>query len=269
MSNSFLALTIYALLIFVTAFLSGMLSGLGRLSHIRVQLTMSAVAGLIIGIALLHLLPHSIKSVATDDAVVTVALWVLAGIVAAVALLRMSGYHQHETPEYVEPGDSNAGLKRSSAINVGAGLTLHSAIEGLALGAAPYVHSESTLLPGLGVFLAIALHKPLEAYSVVSLLRSAGFSANQRTLVSLGFALICPAVAVACYFGTAMLGATWGGPVAGYLTGFSAGAFLCLALSDLLPEIHLHSHDRFKLMMAFLVGIGLSYVLRVVESAAY
>jgi zinc and cadmium transporter len=38
---------------------------------------------------------------------------------------------------------------------------------------------------------------------------------------------------------------------------FSAGTFLCIALSDLLPELQFHSHDRFKLSVALLAGVGL------------
>ena len=49
---------------------------------------------------------------------------------------------------------------------------------------------------------------------------------------------------------------------------FSAGVFLCISLGDLLPEVHFHSHDRFKLTFLFLVGIGLAYALRFVESGA-
>ena len=38
---------------------------------------------------------------------------------------------------------------------------------------------------------------------------------------------------------------------------FSAGTFLCIALSDLLPELQFHSHDRFKLSLALLAGFCL------------
>ena len=46
---------------------------------------------------------------------------------------------------------------------------------------------------------------------------------------------------------------------------FSAGAFICIALSDLLPEVQFHSHDRMKLTVAFLLGIGLAYAIGSVE----
>ena len=38
---------------------------------------------------------------------------------------------------------------------------------------------------------------------------------------------------------------------------FSAGTFLCIALSDLLPELQFHTHDRIKLSVALLAGFVL------------
>src|SRR5262245_37982660 len=38
---------------------------------------------------------------------------------------------------------------------------------------------------------------------------------------------------------------------------FSAGTFLCIALSDLLPELQFHSHDRLPLSVALLLGFAL------------
>jgi zinc and cadmium transporter len=38
---------------------------------------------------------------------------------------------------------------------------------------------------------------------------------------------------------------------------FSAGTFLCIALSDLLPELQFHEHDRWKLSVALLAGLAL------------
>ena len=38
-------------------------------------------------------------------------------------------------------------------------------------------------------------------------------------------------------------------------------------LSDLLPEVHFHSHDKGKLTVAFLLGIILAYAIGAVEPA--
>ena len=50
-----------------------------------------------------------------------------------------------------------------------------------------------------------------------------------------------------------------------YTLAFAAGAFVCISLSDLLPEIQFHSHDRGKLLLAFLLGLGFAYALSFVE----
>jgi len=39
---------------------------------------------------------------------------------------------------------------------------------------------------------------------------------------------------------------------------FAAGAFICIALGDLLPEVQFHSHDRLRLTALFLLGVGLA-----------
>ena len=46
---------------------------------------------------------------------------------------------------------------------------------------------------------------------------------------------------------------------------FSAGTFLCISLSDVLPELQFHRHDRFKLSLALLLGIALSWGISIFE----
>ena len=46
---------------------------------------------------------------------------------------------------------------------------------------------------------------------------------------------------------------------------FCAGTFLCIASSDLLPELQFHSHDRFKLSVALLAGLGVAIVIKYFE----
>ncbi len=76
--------------------------------------------------------------------------------------------------------------------------------------------------------------------------------------MNLGFSLILPAGAAAF-----VLGQGWFSPDGGPSTftsaalAFSAGTFLCIALSDLLPELQFHSHDRIPLSLALLGGVGL------------
>ena len=80
------------------------------------------------------------------------------------------------------------------------------------------------------------------------------------------FALMCPLGALLFFFGVDFLADSRNHVVAAALA-FSAGAFICIALSDLLPEVHFHSHDRIKLTAAFLLGIALAFAIGSVEPA--
>jgi zinc and cadmium transporter len=40
---------------------------------------------------------------------------------------------------------------------------------------------------------------------------------------------------------------------------FSSGVFLCIAGSDLLPELQFHHHDRWKLSAALVLGLLVAY----------
>ena len=118
---------------------------------------------------------------------------------------------------------------------------------------------------GLGVFLAILLHKPLDALSITSLMQAGGWSPRAMGMANLAFATLCPLGALVFVWGLGMLDNQ--AFVVGCALAFSAGVFLCISLGDLLPEVHFHSHDRVKLTLAFLVGISLAYALRFVEPA--
>lgn len=143
-----------------------------------------------------------------------------------------------------------------------AGLTFHSFIDGVALGAAflSAPHGHNSQLLGFGVFLAILLHKPLDAMSITALMKAGGASARAQFRANVLFAAICPAGALLFYFYALQAGLASDLLVAAALA-FSAGAFICIALSDLLPEVQFHSHDRVKLTLVFLLGIGLSYLM--------
>ncbi len=76
-------------------------------------------------------------------------------------------------------------------------------------------------------------------------------------LVNLGFALIIPAGVGLFFAGLNLAGPVGSESFTAAALAFSAGTFLCIALSDLLPELQFHEHDRVKLSIALLAGVGL------------
>ena len=274
--DSLLIIFGYSLGIFAVSFIGGSLAVLGPMTHTRIQILMSLVAGFILGIAMYHLFPHSLERISGPGTVEKAVAWVVFGMILMIFLLRIFHFHQHdfsaeagELYDRHDPGGS--GGQTRSMFGVAIGLGLHTVTEGVALGTSMRVSSPhedgGAALPALGVFLAIVLHKPLDAYSIIGMMKFAGHGARARTAANVAFASLCPLVALASFWGVGLLGLDDGSGI-GYVLAFAAGAFLCIALSDLLPEIHFHSHDRAKLIVSFLVGIGLAYALYFVESSA-
>ena len=144
---------------------------------------------------------------------------------------------------------------------------MHTLIDGVALGASVKVdaeHGAAWSLFGLGTFLAIVLHKPLDAVSITSLMAASGWSVTWRHLVNAGFAMMCPLGAVLFLWGVHRFAQAEHVLLGGALA-FSAGVFLCISLGDLLPELGFHTHDRLKLSALLLLGIAVAYAIGFLE----
>ncbi len=274
-SNTILHLLGYSAAIFAVSMLGGKLSAIVTLTHTRTQLVMSLVAGFLLGVAMYHLLLHSIEDIPGPYAAETAIGCAVLGIIVIVVMLRIFRFHQHDiSHEAMEMNDDHHGtvdVNPRSVFGIALGLGLHTVTEGIALGASVRIgvlHDGEAVLAGLGVFLAIMAHKPLDAYSIIGLIRATGYSNRSCTLTNIGFALLCPVVAVLTFQGVGLLNQLEELHIVGYIMAFAAGVFLCISLGDLLPEIQFHSHDRGILAVAFLLGIGLAYALFFFESDA-
>ena len=56
---------------------------------------------------------------------------------------------------------------------------------------------------------------------------------------------------------------------AGQVVQLSAGTFLCISLSDLLPELQFHHHDRGKLSAALVLGLLVAVAVAQMEAAVH
>lgn len=302
-------LVIYCLLVLVASLGGGWLPKLMRLTHTRMQFMMSLVGGLMLGVGLLHLIPHAMHFLGSLDQAMMATL---VGLLFMFALIRVFHVHQHGALEddtgahadcdhdhshdleqkpahelplvqanpYIPPHDhghhhhhdhAHVPATGYSWVGLAFGLALHTLIDGMALGAT--VASESLLhndasfhLFGFGTFLAVMLHKPLDAMSITTVMHAGKWSDRTITWINFAFALMCPAGAALFYFGVDSLGASQG-LVVGTALAFAGGVFLCISLADILPEVSFHSHDRFALTSALLVGVLLAYGIGFLEPA--
>jgi zinc and cadmium transporter len=269
MSGSWL-LAFYGGSLFVASLLGSWLPRQMAMTHTRTQMVLSAVSGLMLGVAFLHLIPHSFT--AAPDEIDKVMAWTLTGLIFMLLMLRLFHFHQHDFGAAaddcaISSGDAHHHAhahdhahppeRTLGALGLLFGLCVHTVIDGIAL-AAVLVTDQLLPMAGIGVFMAILMHKPLDALSIETVMTTGGWSSSARWWAALSFALLCPAAALGFYLGVApMLSSLWLPAV----LAFAAGAFICIALGDLLPEVQFHSHDRIRLTAFFLVGVALAIAI--------
>src|ERR1700733_6662823 len=278
-----LLLTIYCVLVLLASLAGGWVLLVIRPTHTRLQLATSFVAGLMLGIALLHFLPDASEQLHSVD---RTAAWVLAGFLAMFFLQRFFHFHHHDSPEG-DPEDCDAhehehvhdhehhahtladkSAQQLSWVGTALGLTLHSLFDGLALAASVAAGVQGhAKLAGLGVAMVVILHKPFDALAISTLMTASGSSRFSRHLLNTLFSLVSPAGAVLFYFGARRF-ADSNGALLGSALAFCTGTFLCIASADLLPELQFHSHDRFKLSVALLLGLSVAVIIKHFEAGA-
>jgi zinc and cadmium transporter len=295
-------LAYYCALILVASIIGGLIPVWFRLTHTRMQFAVSFVAGVMLGVAVLQMLPHaivdaaaaysSVESSKTNNPVsgLTASSLVVVGHCMTALLLgmltmffieRFFSFHQHGVP--VDGGQSHApnGDKHehhrddhSHDLSWGGaalGLALHSVLNGVALAAAVGHDASGSWLAGLGTFLVIFLHKPFDAMTIGMLMAHGDWSLTWRHTVNALFSLAIPLGALLFYFGLMTeVGDPSGAPRllwVAYALAFSAGTFLCISLSDLLPELQFHQHDRVKLSVALVLGLTVAWAAGRMETA--
>ena len=300
-------LVTYCAAVVLASVLGGLLPEWLRLTHTGMQFLISLVGGVMLGIAIFHMIPHAAAQLGPTRSD-QLAWGMMFGLLSTFFLLRFFHFHQHGPADFGtgesvaethlcsehshathlagqhehehEPAQVHEGVHEKPAahnhsrhesprwIGVLLGLGLHTLLDGMALAASVkaeqlHDHGQGYWLIGFGTFLAVFLHKPLDAISITSLMVNS--SPDRRLLVNVGFALMCPVGAFAFWAGADMSGSV--AMMAGWALAFSAGVFLCISLSDLLPEMEFHSHNRIRLTVALLVGILIAWAIGLFEGS--
>ncbi len=255
-----LILTAFCMAVVVASLLGGGLPLASVLTHTRLQIYLSAAAGVMLGAAFFHMLPEAVEAGSSGS-----LRWAAGGLLALFLLERFFAYHHHEAPEvdHVHDHHHHHHAETGQAWHWGAavfGLAVHSLVGGVALASAVAADmaGRGRLGPvAWGAFLATVMHKPADALTIVSLMLRAGSSRMRVHLVNLAFAMMVPLGVVLFTAGLSTLPAESARNLRANALAFSAGTFLCISLSDLLPELHFHAHDRLKLTLSLLAGFSL------------
>src|SRR5262249_2015945 len=148
--------------------------------------------------------------------------------------------HSHEVSSKLqqehehEPGCEHDHAHRAAPAVAGwmavLGLTVHTFMNGVGLAGAVQLEAKGSAgtwaLPGLALFLAIALHKPADALAISTVLSRRGGSRGTLTLVQLGFALMVPVGAGAFLWTSGEIKEDLRNQLTGAALAFSAGTFL-------------------------------------------
>lgn len=198
-------------------------------------------AGALLAAAFLDLLPEASEM----DEARTIMTATLAGFIGFFILERsLSWFHHHHNDE------EHDGHRQTTTLIV-IGDTLHNFIDGLAIGAAFVVS------PALGVVttIAIAAHEIPQEIGDFGLMLSKGMKKKQVVLVNILSAL-------ATVIGAALV--YWLGDALhlnqGVLLAVTAGFFIYIAASDIIPTIHAERRKKLANIQTVILLIGIVFV---------
>ncbi|MDQ7054336.1 MAG: ZIP family metal transporter [candidate division KSB1 bacterium] len=228
---------LYSILIILIALAGASILIVSAWQRRTIRLFISFGAGVLLGAAFLHMIPE--------------AAHLIQGSVGPPMLLGFLSLFIFEKFIMVHACEAEDCDFHTVGLSALIGLSLHSMVTGIALGA-------SLIAPQLSlvVFIAVALHKFPESFSLASILAHENYS---RGKIFLGVFWVAVMVPVGAILTLLVLGSVSDFTV-GWLVAFSAGTFLHIAADDLLPEVHTSTLDRKSSLGIFLAGIVLMWI---------
>lgn len=205
--------------------LGGLVSLIGGVILIRNEKTADGLAkyatpfaaGVLLAAAFINLLPEAMHDTDIEAIMTTALLGFLTFFILERFLRFFHHHHEHEAKN-----------KASSSLLI-IGDTLHNALDGIAIGAA-FLISPST---GIIATIAVAAHEIPQEIGDFGLLLKNGMAKKNVILVNILSALATTATAVITF----ALGDANSTAIP-YLLAITAGFFIYIAASDIIPEIH-------------------------------
>ena len=210
-------------------------------------LLISFAAGALLGDTFIHLLPELAESSRGLD--LATSLTVLGGITAFFLLEKVLHWHHAHFPseEVVHP----------VAVSNLVGDAVHNFVDGAVVAGSFLVSPEL----GLATTIAVGLHEIPQELGDFAILVHAGLKPKRALLLNFSTALFAVAGGVVTLLLTSLEG------IEQFLLAFSAGAFVYIASTDLIPELHKEPEPGKSLVQAgaLMLGIAVMAALTLVE----
>lgn len=213
---------------------------------------LSLSGGLLLGVALLDLLPESIEMAIENGWEVHIVGWMaVVSVLVFHAIDQLFGVHaHHEGVHEHEDEDSchNHSHLRAKVWTRSFGMILHRFCDGLAIGGG------FLLDPKIGFLIAAAmtLHGFADGMSIVAVLKTAMQTKRRLLLALLAFAVFAPILG--SFFALVL-------PVSSFvlmgILAWLSGFFLFLSLSELLPQAHASKSARRSGLALTLLGVAI------------
>ena len=221
--------------------------GVQRLDRV-IPLLISLAVGALFGDALVHLLPEAFEE--STSAPLT-SLYVIVGILVFFVLERFLHWHHEHHVHSVNPVHPVAYINMVSD-------GVHNFLDGLLIGASYLV----SVPIGVATTLAVALHEVPQEQGDFGILVHAGFTPRRALLMNFLFSIL----AIVGVVISLLIGPNVTDYVV-FMLPFTAGGFIYIAGSDLIPELHFEkelpgSLAQFAMVVA---AIGMMYLLLLLE----
>jgi len=209
----------------------------------------SLAVGALLGDAFLHLIPEAFEIISNP---IHVSVAIIAGILIFFVLEKFLHWHHHQTGA----DDKHCIHPAGHMIVISDGV--HNFIDGLIIGSSYLISIEV----GIATTIAIILHEIPQEIGDFGVLVHSGYSVKKAlwlNFLSALFAIL--GTAIALFVGTKS------GFLTSWLIPISAGGFIYIAMSDLIPEMHKVKSTKESVIqiLAVLVGLGSMFILLLLE----
>lgn len=201
----------------------------------------SFAAGVLLGAAFFDLLPEALHEAEGKEA--NILLWTLLGIILFFLIERFIHWFHHHEEYHIHEDESKTTIPL-----IVIGDTVHNFIDGVVIAA-----TFMTSIP-LGIVTAVAVfaHEVPQEIGDFGLLLHKGLARNKIILINIASAAVSVIAAVITY--------SLGNVLELYipmLLALTAGFFIYIASSDLIPEIHHERRKGFALVESILLIVGI------------